>query len=132
MKKSSEELLDQIEELPLNSGDIAVEQAEEVDPNQITLEQAIDEAIDTVEEAKEIVEDVLEETEKLLSPTEWKAEDSETGDSIELDEDAQEALNEALNTYVNEDGETLKETFDKELEEEKEEEIEMDDDTFEL
>ena len=33
--------------IPLNSGDIAVEQAEEVDPNQVTLEQAIDEAIES-------------------------------------------------------------------------------------
>ena len=38
--------------LPLNSGDIAVEQAEEIDPNQVTLEQAIDKAINTVTEVK--------------------------------------------------------------------------------
>ena len=45
-KKLSFTFIDDTE--PLNSGDIAVEQAEEVDPNQVTLEQAIDEAIDTV------------------------------------------------------------------------------------
>ena len=70
--------------------------------------------------------------ETIKEAAEWRAEDSETGDKIELDQDAQDALNEALVTHVNENGETLKEVFDKELEEEEEEEIEIDNDTFEL
>ena len=106
-----------------------------VDPNQIDLEDAIDEAIDTIEEAKETIEEVLDETEKMLSQSDWKAEDSKTGDKIELDQGAQEMLNECLDTMVNEDGETLRETFDKEIaagNAPEEEELEMDDDTFEL
>ena len=58
--------------LPLNSGDIAVEQAEEVDPNQITLEDAIDEAIDTVEEVKTELKETEEAIVELLSPTEFE------------------------------------------------------------
>ena len=83
----------------------------EVDPNQITLEDAIDET------------------------PKWTAEDSETGKPIELDQDAQDTLNHALDNMVNEDGETLRETFDKEIEEEIEEEdleIEVENDTFDL
>ena len=57
---------------PLNSGDIAVEQAEEVDPNQITLEQAIDTAIETVEEVKDQMQETQEAIVEMLSPTEFK------------------------------------------------------------
>ena len=141
---------------PLNSGDIAVEQAEEVDPNQMTLEDAIQDTIDEVKNIQENMEKTEKDIVNLLSPTDpdedlqWKAEDSETGKPIELDQDAQDALNDAFTTMVNEDGKTLKETFDEELEDElgkppsfedtldivkeqqEEEELEMDDDTFEL
>jgi len=57
-------------ELPLNSGDIAVEQAEEVDPRQVTLEQAIDEAIETVEDAKQEMQEAEKAIVNMLSPTE--------------------------------------------------------------
>ena len=56
--------------LPLNSGDIAVEQAEEVDPRQVTLEQAIDEAIETVEDAKQEMQEAEKAIVNMLSPTE--------------------------------------------------------------
>ena len=57
---------------PLNSGDIAVEQAEEVDPNQMTLEQAIDDAIETVEEAKQEMQETEKAIVDILSPTEFE------------------------------------------------------------
>ena len=81
---------------PLNSGDIAVEQAEEVDPNQITLEDAIDDAIETVEEVKTELKETEEAIVELLSPTEFKTkedfvEELETlaneSEETELDED---------------------------------------------
>jgi len=56
--------------LPLNSGNIAVEQAEEVDPRQVTLEQAIDEAIETVEDAKQEMQEAEKAIVNMLSPTE--------------------------------------------------------------
>ena len=40
----------------------AAETAEEVDPNQVTLEQAIDEAIDTVEDVNKTIVDMLSPT----------------------------------------------------------------------
>ena len=57
---------------PLNSGDIAVEQAEEVDPNQVTLEDAIDNAIDKVEEAKDQMQETQKAIVDILSPTEFE------------------------------------------------------------
>ena len=92
--------------IPLNSGDIAVEQAEEVDPNQVTLEQAIDEAIETVEEAKQEMQEAEKAIVEILSPT-------ETVGNTEYHEDLVDEMK-ALQS------------------EEKEDELEMDDDTFEL
>ena len=89
--------------LPLNSGDIAVEQAEEVDPRQVTLEQAIDEAIDTVKDAKQEMQEAEKAIVDMLSPTQF--------------ETPQETLQNAATTTINVEAE---------------EELEMDDDTFEL
>ena len=128
MKKSTEELFNQIDELP------------EVDPNQITLEDAIEESTKEIETAVDRLEDVNKAIVDMLGPhtqtpeetikeaAEWSAK-NEDGEEIKLDQDAQDTLNHALDNMVNEDGETLRETFDKEL---KEEELEIDDDTFEL
>ena len=96
-------------------------------PNGDTDEEYVDPNQTSIDDVNEITSDTPE----------WKAEDSKTGEKIELDQGAQEVLNECLDTMVNEDGETLRETFDKEIEagnipEEKEEELEMEDDTFEL
>jgi hypothetical protein len=105
-----------------------------INPNQVTLEDAITEATKEIETAVNELADVNNAIVDMLSPTDpdeepkWRAEDSETGKPIELDQDAQDTLNHALDNMVNEDGQTLRETFDKELEEE----LEMDDDTFEL
>lgn len=90
MKKSSQELFDQIDELP------------DVDPNQVTLEQAIDEAIDTVEEVKDQMQQTQEAIVEMLSPTEPE---------------------QTIESLINE----VKDT-----EEELEEELEMEDDTFDL
>ena len=118
-----------------------------VDPNQIDLEDAIEESTKEIETAVNGLADVNKAIVDMLGPhtqtpeetikeaAEWRAEDSKTGDKIELDQGAQEMLNECLDTMVNEDGETLRETFDKEIEAgniPEEEELEVDDDTFEL
>ena len=127
MKKSTQELFDQIDELP------------DVDPNQVTLEEAIEESTKEIETAVNGLADINKSIVDMLGPTdetpeetikkaaEWRAEDSETGKPIELDQDAQDTLNHALDNMVNEDGETLREAFDKEIELEEDE-----DDTFEL
>jgi len=107
MKKSSQELFEQIEKLP------------EVDPNQVTLEQAIDEAIESVEEVKDQMQQTQEAIVDMLSPT-----------------DPEETIDSILDNMVNKNGQSLKETFDKEIEArnapEVEEELEVEDDTFEL
>ena len=112
---------------------------EHVDPNQITLEQAIDDASKSAEQAKEALKEAEEAIIEILSPEietpeetllkevqkpEWTAKNKD-GEEIKLDQEDQDALNEALDTHVNEDGQTLREAFDEELEDE-------DDDTFEL
>jgi len=112
----------------------------EVDPNQVTLHDAIDEAIESATQASEAIAEAQDAIVDILGPTEfetpeetllkeaqkpeWKAE-NEDGEEIELDEESQDALNDAFITMVNKDGKTLKETFDEELEEDE-------DDTFEL
>ena len=50
----------------------AYEIKEEVDPNQITLEDAIDEAIESVEEVKDQMQQTQEAIIDMLSPTEFK------------------------------------------------------------
>lgn len=89
--------------LPLNSGDIAVEQAEEVDPNQVTLEEAIDEAIEDVEAAKNQMQETQEAITEMLSPTEFEEEEVELPsfeDTIEIVKEQQEdELEEDDNTF---------------------------------
>jgi hypothetical protein len=125
MKKSTEELYNQIDELP------------DVDPNQITLEDAIQDTIDETEklvnkskETNDAIVDLLgphtqtpEET--IKEAAEWTAK-NEDGEEIELDQEDQDVLNHAFDNMVNKDGKTLRETFDEELE------ADEDDDTFEL
>ena len=50
----------------------AEEIEEEVNPNQVTLEDAIDEAIESVEEAKDQMQETQEAIVEMLSPTEFK------------------------------------------------------------
>ena len=112
-----------------------------IDPNQITLEDAIDDAIESAEEAKAELEKTESAIVDMLSPINetpeetllkeahleedptWKAKTED--EEIVLDKEDQDTLNDAFNTYVNEDGKTLKETLDEEIEDE-------DEGTFEL
>jgi len=86
--------------LPLNSGDIAVEQAEEfqtngldndsleVDPNQVTLEQAIEEATTVVDESVKTFNEVSETVNEILSDPEFEVPTFE--DTMDLVEEQQE------------------------------------------
>ena len=75
-----------------------------VDPNQVTLEQAIDEAIEDVEEVKTQMQQTQEAISDMLSPTEFKT--------------PEETL--------------LEEVYETEEAEVDEEDLEIDEDTFEL
>ena len=79
---------------------------EEIDPNQVTLEQAIDEAIETVEEVKTQMQETQDAVVELLSPTE-------------------ETPEETLLKIANSNPVTFTEPQEND-------ELEMDDDTFEL
>lgn len=86
---------------------------EYVDPNQVTLHDAIDDAIESCEQAKEELTQAAEEIEDILSPTEFQTE---------------EDLVEELKDLASESADTAKlEAIDEE-----EDELEMDDDTFEM
>ena len=92
---------------------------EEVDPNQVTLEQAIDDAIDTVGEVKNQMQETQEAILDMLSPTEF--------------ETPEETLLKASSTI--EDPEFTPPSIEDTLElvEEQEEELKMDDDgSFEI
>ena len=98
-----------------------------VDPNQITLEDAIDEAIETVEEVKDQMQETQEAIIDILSPTEF-----ETPEETLL-----KAAQDTPEITGIPNGDTISDTDDEEEEGTipaafEEEEIEMDDDTFEL
>lgn len=82
-----------------------------VDPNQVTLEEAIEESTKEIETAVELLEDVNNTIVDMLRPT---------------DETPEETLLKAA------DGRTIDELDAAEPMNEQEEELEMDDDTFEL
>ena len=90
--------------VPKETGIIdAVEAIQEVDPNQVTLEDAIDEAIESATQAQDALKEAEKAVVDILSPTEY--------------ETPEETLLKAANiAEVNDE----------------EEELEMDDDTFEL
>jgi exonuclease VII small subunit len=50
----------------------AVEAIQESDPNQVTLEQAIDSAMDSAEQAKEALQEAEKAVVDILSPTEYE------------------------------------------------------------
>jgi len=110
--------VDDMSDLPLNSGDIAVEQAEEVDPNQVTLEQAIDEAIEEVEKVKNQMQETQEAITDMLSPTEFETPEETIAKLNSTDDDELELP-------------SFEDTLDL-VKEQQEEELDMDDDTFEL
>ena len=85
------------------------EEEVEVDPRQVTLEQAIDEAIETVEDAKQEMQEAEKAIVDMLSPTEYETQE--------------EFVEELRPMQVNGlDSDSL----------DNEKELEMDDDTFEL
>ena len=89
--------------VPKETGIIdAVEAIQEVDPNQVTLEDAIDEAIESATQAQDALKEAEKAVVDILSPTEY--------------ETPEETLLKAA----------------KVAEVDEEEELEMDDDTFEL
>ena len=90
--------------VPKETGIIdAVEAIQEVDPNQVTLHDAIDEAIESATQAQDALKEAEKAVVDILSPTEY--------------ETPEETLLKAANVA--------------EIDEQ-EEELEMDDDTFEL
>ena len=95
-KTLSFSFIDDIE--PLDDGTIIAKQdteVEEVNPNQVTLEQAIDDAIETVEEVKTELKETEATIVEMLSPTEYTTveedliniADETTKEEIELRED---------------------------------------------
>tara|TARA_R110000787_G_scaffold246742_3_gene352468 strand:+ start:228 stop:770 length:543 start_codon:yes stop_codon:yes gene_type:complete len=95
----------------------AAEMEEEVDPNQVTLENAIDEAIESVEEVKDQMQETQEAIVEMLSPTEY-----ETPEETLL-----KVAHEPEITGIP-NGDTMSDTDDEEYVEVEEE----DDNTFEL
>jgi len=88
-----------------------------INPNQVTLEQAIDEAIESVGEIKHQMQETQEAIIDMLSPTEFETPE-ETLLKAAQDEDELEIP-------------SFEDTLDL-VKEQQEEELEMDDDTFEL
>ena len=111
---------------PLNSGDIAVEQAEEVDPNQVTIHDVIDDAIESATEAQEALKEAEKAVVDILSPTEY-----ETPEETLL-KAAVDTLGDPDEDYELGDPPSFEDTLDLVKEQQEEEELEMDDDTFEL
>ena len=74
-----------------------------IDPNQVTLEDAIDEAIEDVEAAKNQMQETQEAITEMLSPTEFEEEEVELPsfeDTIEIVKEQQEdELEEDDNTF---------------------------------
>ena len=95
----------------------AVEALQEVDPNQVTLEQAIDEAIETVEDAKQELQEAEKAIVDALSPTEYETpEETLLKAASNTIDDLHQAVEKSGGEIISTD----------------EEELEMDDDTFEL
>jgi len=86
---------------------------ETIDPNQVTLEQAIDEAIDTVTEVKNQMQETQEAINDMLSPTEFETAD----DELEIP-----SFNDTMSVVEEQEWEKNGQ----------EEELDMDDETFEL
>ena len=86
--------------------------SEALNPNQVTLEQAIDEAIDTVTEVKNQMQETQEAINDILSPTEFETAD----DELEIP-----SFNDTMSVVE-----------EQEWEKNGEKELDMDDSTFEL
>jgi len=127
-----DDMSSEFEEITVDGGELEV--TIEADPNQITLDQAIDEAIIVAEEVKDQMQQTQEAITEMLSPTEY-----ETPEETLL-----KAAQDTPEITGIPNGDTMSDTDDEELEvpsfedtldlvkEQQEEELEMDDDTFEL
>ena len=124
--------------------DMTTDTTEEVivDPNQITLEQAIDEAIEGVEEVKNQMQETQEAIIDMLSPTQFETPE-ETIAKVNSTEitgiptgETEKFISDTLESAENfEENEIELPSFEDTLDlvkEQQEEELEMDDDTFEL
>ena len=111
-----------------------VEETEEVDPNQITLHQAIDEAIESVEETREHLQETHEAIMDMLSPTDETPEETLLKAAVDTlgDPDEEFSIEDVALTDSDEvDIPSFQDTLDL-VKEQQEEELDMDDDTFEL
>ena len=124
--------------------DMTTDTTEEVtvDPNQITLEQAIDEAIEGVEEVKNQMQETQEAIIDMLSPTQFETPEETiakvNGTEItgiptgETEKFISDTLESAENFEENEvELPSFEDTLDL-VKEQQEEELDMDDNTFEL
>lgn len=97
--------------------------SEALNPNQVTLEQAIDEAIDTVTEVKNQMQKTQDAIIDMLSPTEFET---------DYDLHHRGGHNPAPLKDDEIDLPSFEDTLDLVKEQQEEEELEMDEDTFEL
>jgi hypothetical protein len=102
---------------------------DEVDPNQITLEDAIDEAIETVEEVKDQMQETQEAILDMLSPTDETPE--ETLLKAAQDENDFSIEDVALTDSDDVEIPSFEDTMEL-VKEQQEEELEVEDETFEL
>ena len=93
--------------------------SEALNPNQVTLEQAIDEAIDTVTEVKNQMQETQEAINDMLSPTEFVDKHLPVEDEDELEIPS---FNDTMSVVEEQEWEKSGQ----------EEELEMNDETFEL
>ena len=105
-KALSFSFVDDITEDRIKETGTVIEQTEEVDPNQVTLHDAIDEAIDSAQQAKDEITKAEQSIVDLLGPhtqtpeetikeaVDWTARNA-MGEEVELDQEDQDTLNEA-------------------------------------
>jgi len=107
---------------------------DEVDPNQITLEQAIDEAIEGVGEVKNQMQETQDAIIEMLSPTQFETPEETiamVNGPIDEDDEVAESEDEVELPSFEDTLDLVKEQQEEELEQQ-EEELDMDDNTFEL
>ena len=101
------------------SNEVVKEVIEEVDPNQVTLDQAIDDAIEAVEHVKAEMVETERTILDILSPTEYETPEEtllKAASNIDDPEFTPPSINETMDL----------------VKEQQEDELEMEDDTFEL
>ena len=130
-KALSFSFVDDITEDRIKETGTVIEQAAEVeeatvDPNQMTLEQAIDDAIESVEDAKQEMQKAEEAIVDMLSPTEYTEKEN-------FVEELETLANEADDEWVEEERPMQVNNLDSDaLDTEEEIELDEDDTSFEL